>query len=53
MGKYIVMKRYLVFLTFLITVNAGSAMAERLTIITSVANIRSGPDSKSDILWKE
>jgi SH3-like domain-containing protein len=28
------------------------ALAERLTIIGSVANIRSGPDSKSDILWK-
>jgi SH3-like domain-containing protein len=46
------MKRYFVFLTFLIIVNAGSAMAERLTITAAVANIRSGPDSKSDILWK-
>jgi len=52
MGKYIVMKRYLVLLIFLIIINAGSAMAERLTIIAPVANIRSGPDSKSDILWK-
>jgi uncharacterized protein YgiM (DUF1202 family) len=46
------MKRYSVLLTFLIIINAGTAMAERLTIIASVANIRSGPDSKSDILWK-
>ncbi len=27
-------------------------MAERLTIIASVANIRSGPDANSDILWQ-
>jgi len=31
---------------------AGTAMAERLTIVAPVANIRSGPDTKSDILWK-
>ena len=52
MDKYIVMKPYLVILTILILINAGSALAERLTIIATVANIRSGPESKSDILWK-
>jgi hypothetical protein len=49
MDQYIVMKRYLILLILLIVINAGSAMAERLTIIAPVANIRSGPDSKSDI----
>ncbi len=47
------MRRYLFFLLFfLIIVNAGSAMAERLTIIASAANIRAGPNSNSDVLWK-
>lgn len=46
------MKRYSVILILLITINAGIAMAERLTIIAPVANIRSGPDTDSDILWQ-
>ena len=46
------MKRYLIILTLLITINAGNAMAERLTIISEVANIRSGPDTNSDVLWQ-
>ena len=46
------MKRYSILLIFLIFINAGAAMAERLTVISSVANIRSGPGSKYDILWK-
>ena len=52
MDRYIIMKRYLVLLTFLIVINTGSAMAERLTIIAPVANIRSEPDGKSDVLWQ-
>ena len=52
MDKYIAMKPHLIMLIFLIVINAGSALAERLTIIAAVANIRSGPESKSDILWK-
>lgn len=46
------MKRYLLFFIILIAISAGTAMAERLTIIASVANIRSEPDTTSDILWK-
>ncbi len=46
------MKRYSLFLSFLIVIMAGTAMAERLTIVASVANIRSGPATNSDILWK-
>ncbi len=46
------MKHYSLFLSFLIVIMAGTAMAERLTIVAPVANIRSGPATKSDILWK-
>jgi SH3-like domain-containing protein len=46
------MKRYLILFVFLIFINAGAAMAERLAVVASVANIRSGPGSKYDILWK-
>ena len=46
------MKHYSIFLIVIITLVAGIAMAERLAIVAPVANIRSGPDTKSDILWK-
>jgi SH3-like domain-containing protein len=46
------MKFKLVLSIFLIAINAGTVMAERLTIIAPVANIRSEPNSKSNILWK-
>ena len=52
MDNYIAMRRCLVFFILIIIITAGSAMAERLTIIANVANIRSKPDSKSDVLWK-
>ena len=46
------MKRYLILILFLMFINAGVATAQRLAIIVSVANIRSGPGSEYDILWK-
>ena len=46
------MKCYSILLFVLIFFYAGAAMAERLTVVASVANIRSGPGSKYDILWK-
>ena len=52
MDKHIVMKPYFVILTILVVLNGGAALAERLSITASVANIRSGPESKSEILWK-
>jgi len=52
MDKFLIMKRYSFLLSLLIVIMAGTAIAERLTIVASVANIRSGPDAKSDILWK-
>ena len=46
------MKRYSIFVIVLIAFFATTATAERLAIVAPVANIRSGPDTKSDILWK-
>ena len=46
------MKPYLMILTILVVINAGAALAKRLTIIAPVANIRSAPEIKSEILWK-
>ena len=46
------MKHYSIILIVLISLMAGTAIAERMTIIATVANIRSGPETKSDILWK-
>ena len=52
MDKLINMKRYSILLVLIILFTAGAAMAERLAIVASVANIRSGPGSKYDVLWK-
>ena len=52
MNGLFIMKRYCFALIVLIVLCAGTAMAERLTVIAEVANIRSGPNTKSDILWK-
>ncbi len=46
------MKRYLIPLTIWIVLNAATAVAERLAVTATIANIRSGPGSKYDILWK-
>ena len=46
------MKPYFMILIILVVLNAGDALAERLSITAPVANIRSGPESKSEILWK-
>jgi SH3-like domain-containing protein len=52
LDKSDMMKPYSIFLVVLIVIMAGTAMAERLCIVAPIANIRSGPDTKSDILWK-
>ena len=46
------MKHYSILIIFLFLINDGAAAAERLTVTASVANIRSGPGAKYDILWK-
>ncbi len=41
------------FMTILLVICAGTASAtERLTVKVPVANVRSGPGTKYDILWK-
>ena len=52
MDRLNIMKRYSILLVLIIFFNVGTAMAERLAVVASVANIRSGPGSKFDILWK-
>jgi SH3-like domain-containing protein len=46
------MKNYSIVVILIIILVAGTALAQRLTVVAPVANIRSGPDTKSDILWK-
>ena len=46
------MKRFSIFFIILIVVCSGTAAADRLTIVAPLANIRSGPATKYDILWK-
>jgi SH3-like domain-containing protein len=46
------MKRNAIFLILAMMVCAGAAAAERLTIVATLANIRSGPATEYDILWK-
>lgn len=46
------MKSSRVILFFLFFIFAATAYAERMTVITATANIRSGPGTKNKILWK-
>jgi SH3-like domain-containing protein len=46
------MKRCSILLIFLVVINAGAATAERLAVVAPTANIRSGPGTQYDILWK-
>jgi SH3-like domain-containing protein len=46
------MKRLSLLIIFLFLISAGTATAERLAVITSVANIRSGPGTQYDVLWQ-
>lgn len=49
----VTMKNYLYIITaLLVIVGSSVAAAERLTVAVDVANIRSGPGTKFDILWK-
>ena len=50
--KTIGMKRYSTLLIILVVINAGAAMAERMAVVSPVANIRSGPGTQYDVLWK-
>jgi SH3-like domain-containing protein len=46
------MRPYWLFLIIAFGIHASPAMAERLSIIVSEANIRSGPGMQYDLLWK-
>jgi SH3-like domain-containing protein len=52
MEKFNVMKRCSLLFIFLTIFFCSTASAERLTVTVPLANIRSGPDTKTDILWK-
>ena len=46
------MKPYTIVLTILSILFSGVAFAERLAVSSATANIRSGPGTNHDILWK-
>ena len=46
------MKVYSTVLMIIILLGANLAQAERLAVSASVANVRSGPGTEYDILWK-
>ena len=46
------MKPYVWIITLLWIVSSSVASAERLTVVVPTANIRSGPGTKHDIIWK-
>jgi SH3-like domain-containing protein len=46
------MKLYPLILTILLIFYSGVSLAQRLTITANIANIRSGPGKKYDILWQ-
>lgn len=46
------MRPYIFIITILLTMHAGIALAERITVKVPTANIRSGPGLQHKILWK-
>ena len=46
------MKPYTTILSILLLLFAGTAFAERFSVSSETANIRSGPGTNHDILWK-
>lgn len=46
------MKPYSIFVTILLIISSSVASAERLSVSSDTANIRSGPGTNHDILWK-
>ena len=46
------MKLYTAIIVFLVLICASLVHAERLAISVDVANVRSGPGAKYDIIWK-
>lgn len=46
------MKKTIIAFAIVVFMGTASAWAERLTVATSMANIRSGPGTEYDIIWK-
>ncbi len=46
------MRIYAIIITLFIALSSNVAMAERLAVSASVANIRSGPGTEYDIIWQ-
>jgi len=46
------MKKTIIAISIVVFMGTACAWAERLTVATSKANIRSGPGTKYDIIWK-
>ena len=46
------MKHYLWMIIVLLMISSSATSAERLAVVVPVANIRSGPGTAYDILWK-
>jgi SH3-like domain-containing protein len=46
------MRRFFIIAALLIMVGANSAAAERLSVSSPIANIRSGPGTTYDVLWQ-
>jgi len=44
--------RFLIFFTFILWMLTPNAWAERLSVFVSDANIRSGPGTQYDVLWR-
>lgn len=51
-GKWTTLARCLIFIAAALCLTAGTAWAERLAITVDVANIRSGPGSEYEMLWR-
>jgi len=53
-GNYFTMKTYSIFSIsiVLVIIFSSTVFAERLSIASSIANIRSGPGTKHDVLWQ-
>lgn len=46
------MKRTTILLTIVLSLTCGSALAERLAIKSTTANVRSGPGKNYDVMWQ-
>jgi SH3-like domain-containing protein len=51
-GGKMMMKRFTPTIVILLMFMSGTALAERMTVNVSMANVRSGPGNEHGILWK-